>query len=513
MDAYLCYDLKGIQQHIFQIPNLKCCVGGSRQVDSFDRQDAAALTIPGVKKIFTGGGKGAFSCATHDAVAALRRELVVRAHQKGLTIRFGIHKDYTVAAREISETYCYQPESLAGQPCSVSGLYPTEEPNGIHPLIQARMNLGGRHDQASPVEREFLNSIRRRCGRENLFFFYNVDADDKDGIEGAEALGLRNRWAVIRMDGNDMGSQFLTFLKNHPATEANAVADWEKWLPEMSCCLDKCTREAARDGMLEVAGKYLEENPENMTLPIRPLIVGGDDITILTGCGYATLFVSTVMRKFQEYSKQYSSLWCGTSGELSISAGILYAPVALPIHSAIEYAEMLLANAKTRGRALKKTSASCPVPCFDWESVTEGLLETPAARRSREFRFYDQDIKRQVELTERPYSLEWFEHVDRQFRPMLKKLPGGIQYQIHPHLLGPLEKRLAFYARIRKNHPDLATALMEQPVRNGAAGASGPAWHVDGEKQTTPLIDLLLCIQEEKRAENPTVNPEEDIYD
>jgi len=39
MSIFLCYDLKGIQQYIFQVPRLKCCIGGSRQIDNFDRKE------------------------------------------------------------------------------------------------------------------------------------------------------------------------------------------------------------------------------------------------------------------------------------------------------------------------------------------------------------------------------------------------------------------------------------------------------------------------------------------
>ena len=47
-------------------------------------------------------------------------------------------------------------------------------------------------------------------------------------------------------------------------------------------------------------------------------------------------------------------LWVATNGELTISAGILYAPVTLPLSEAIDYAESLLASAKSKGRDLKE---------------------------------------------------------------------------------------------------------------------------------------------------------------
>ena len=69
MSIYLCYDLKGIQQYIFQIPKLTCCIGGSRQIDDFDRNVAGKCSVNGVRLIYSGGGKGAFECDSENSLA------------------------------------------------------------------------------------------------------------------------------------------------------------------------------------------------------------------------------------------------------------------------------------------------------------------------------------------------------------------------------------------------------------------------------------------------------------
>ena len=501
MSIYLCYDLKGIQQYIFQIPKLKCCIGGSRQVDSFDRNDAGKIQIPGVQMIYTGGGKGAFRCDDAASLETLKVKLISFAREKGLTIRFGIDPDYSAAARYIKETYCYQPDTLEGHPCELSGLYPVDDARKIHPLIQQRERLGAQHGQESETESYFLTAIRKKFKR-NYNFFYNVDASsDAEGEEGAFALGNRNRWAVVCMDGNDMGLQFLAFKNQNPGD-----AQWQKWLQGMSQSLDQCTCEAALQGMLCVTEKYEEDlkaaTEYSDTLPIRPLIVGGDDITVLISCKYAHLFVESVIKAFQTESRKYKQYWVGTGGELSISAGCLFAPVSLPLHSSIAYAETLLASAKTHGRDLKKglaESALSPA-CFDWESVTEGLLDSPAARRNREFRFTDGESGNIVELTSRAYSMEEMKELD-EIRSKLQKIPKNILYQIHPALLQPKEKRMAFYARIGKNHPVLKQGLME-PLKGEKYGSF---WMVSGKVQKTRLLDALLLMQEEDRMTRETV--------
>lgn len=160
MSIFLCYDLKGIQQYIFQVPKLKCCIGGSRQIDNFDRIEVDKLAKQmNIKRIYSGGGKGAFDCSNENERKNLENALVAKAWEFGLTIRFGYSDVYSTAAREIKDTFCWQPELLEGQPCSESGLYPTTE--GVHPLIQKRIAIASQHGMKSPVEQEFLEKLQK----------------------------------------------------------------------------------------------------------------------------------------------------------------------------------------------------------------------------------------------------------------------------------------------------------------------------------------------------------------
>ena len=258
-----------------------------------------------------------------------------------------------------------------------------------------------------------------------------------------------------------------------------------------------------------VTERYLadcrEKKKYSDTLPLRPLIVGGDDVTVLVSCKYALLFVKTVMEAFQTASRKYSNLWVGTGGELSISAGILFAPVSLPLHSVLSYTEQLLASAKTHGRDLKRENKTLVSPaCLDWESVTEGLLDSPSSRRRREFLFTDTETGNQVELTARPYALTEFQKL-REIRNELeeKKVPKNILYQFHSELNAPKEKRLAFYARIGKNYRFIREHLAEE--LEGIIQHYGPWWEISGKIQKTRLLDAVLLMQEDSRMEKETI--------
>jgi len=500
---YLCYDVKGIQGYIFKIPKLAYIIGGSALIDQFDRETIHALKTSGTEWLFSAGGKGTFRCESESAADMLEKEIVRLGHEIGLELRIGRGKSFSEAASTADRTYPFIPSQLEGHPCEVSGLYPVTPDMKIHPIVKQRDNVSIK----TRFEKKLLEQIKIELTLNQIAeceFFHNVDSDDKHGKAGALALGGRNRWAVICMDGNDMGSQFRCHNDLH---EGNIDLSWVK---EMSKNLDDCTRDAAAEGVLEVVSKWKKDNPsldfsKKTTLPIRPLVVGGDDIAILCHVGYAFDFVKKVSGKFNEFSKQFNenykskhgeNLWIGTNGELTISAGIFFCPVSLPLHTAIPYAEALLSSAKTKGRKIKSNEISAAPACLDWEQVTDGIVDSPAAKRQREFRLKDLDKKVILELTQKPYSLSEFNEVCK-ISDKYKKIPATIRNQILPGISENSNNRLAFLAKLKKNHPKLVEDLNEYPIFSGK-------WRKDSvfdnfQVFSTPAIDALLILEENKR--------------
>lgn len=163
----------------------------------------------------------------------------------------------------------------------------------------------------------------------------------------------------------------------------------------MSAALDKTTRNAVVRALAAVTAAWWKSQPhcdaamadDVYILPFRPLIVGGDDVQMIVHAAYAFELAKIIMQQFNELSKTYSDCWIGTEGELTISAGILYVGISFPLASGIQYADALLASAKAKGHRNRLS-----LPAIDWESVTEGALDSPAARRQRESVFIDKDL-------------------------------------------------------------------------------------------------------------------------
>lgn len=555
---FLCYDVRGIQSFIFRIPKLKYIIGGSAVIDRFDRETIKNLTLPqGCECLFTGGGKGTFVCPSKESAEELRKLILAEATKIGVDIRFGIDENYDQASKHATDLYPFIPQDLSGGfPCNVSGLYPVDSPKGEHPIVKARLfNRSAPRDSEEYkmfryfeyrlLEKEKLAVELDSSNPEKLEFFHNVAGTDdrgnydKDGDIGAKVLGDRNRWAVICMDGNDMGSQMTEKIKSLEG-DAEKGVKMSRWVKAMSAAIDRCSTEAAKAGIKAVYDKWVKsddqqnlEGDDKFVLPMRPLVVGGDDVTVLCHVNYAIDFVKAVCDKFEQVSQEENakalqdigeSIWPATGGRITISAGILYCPVSLPLHSAIAYAEALLASAKTRGREVKaklvkqggEANQLQPTPAsIDWEHITNSVLETPAIYRKRHLYFYDPDIKKKVCLTKRPYTLQEFETVlklknrygtKREGQDSRDAIPTTIRHKVSEALTKSQNSRMAFVASIAKNYKDLAQDLCENGFE--IFGKSESKWELsaDGGELSTSVVDALQLLEEDKRMEEGTNN-------
>jgi hypothetical protein len=518
MTQYLCYDLRAIQTYIFRVPKLKYIVGGSALVDRFDRVEVPRIckATAGCTHVFSGGGKGTIACQSEQHAKDLEQRLLKEAHRYALDIRLGLAEDFSTAAQAADRLYSFVPSLCEGHPCQLSGLYPTPagSPGDAHESIRRRI-----FDRSEATFRHFeerLHAADLDLGPgftgKKVRFVTNIDADDAEGRAGRAALG-RNRWAVICMDGNDMGRQYREAQKVAP----NSLLDW---IPKMSQSLDRCAMAAATAGIERAmrlwSARLTNQQIEDCTIdgevviPIRPLVVGGDDIVMLCHPAFAFEFVRAATTawaaKSEQEAKSYGhqhglGLWPATGSSTSISAGVLFCPATLPVHSAIPYAESLLASAKHRGRG--KAPAGTPTPpTIDWESVVESMLDTPAARRKRELTFRDLDVADSshdgavIELTHRPYLMSEFEKLLEDTSKLKRlRIPRTILSDVLPGLRQARSDRSLYTKRIAKNHKHLAELMNE-------AHAEGTAWSSDGARKRTWLPDAISILDESERHEH-----------
>jgi hypothetical protein len=511
---YLCYDLRAIQSFIFRVPKLKYIVGGSALVDRFDRETVPVLVKEAnATLIYAAGGKGAIRCANAAASATVEAALRRETGRLGLDIRFGRNNDFNAAAHTSEQLHPFVPDLCDGQPCALSGLYPVAT-GGAHPSVKARI-----FDKGTPIFRHFEERLLASkpdvgpglAGRP-IRFLNNTEPEDAEGRAGRAALG-RDRWAIICMDGNDMGRQFREAAKLAPEA-------LERWIQHMSRALDGCAMTAARVGIERVVRLWSKDRTNNwidacevdgeIVVPLRPLVVGGDDLVIICHPAYALDFVEAAceawkqesIRAAQAYGTQSGlGLWPATGGALSISAGVLFCPASLPIHTAVEYAETLLASAKQRGRSTPRDNAPAP-SAIDWESIVESVIDSPQDRRAREVRFRDGDVAEgapgsTIELTQRPYFVEDLPSL-RGKADILRPIARSIRNDILPSLRQGRFDRSLFRMRIAKRRPNLAELLDE-------SCGKGSSWSSQGATLSTWLPDALSLLEESDRHDSLTM--------
>ena len=148
-----------------------------------------------------------------------------------------------------------------------------------------------------------------------------------------------NDIAVVHIDGNNMGSRFSNCASLAARSKlSKQVADntktaFKQLLQHMVATYDSYSQ-------------FLELS--DYVLPIRPLILGGDDITFVCNAKLALLYT----KKFMEY------LMDDSSGRLAIDscAGIAIVSTSYPFFRAYELAEQLCDEAKKISRKTPGTS-------------------------------------------------------------------------------------------------------------------------------------------------------------
>ena len=142
-----------------------------------------------------------------------------------------------------------------------------------------------------------------------------------------------NDIAIVHIDGNNMGARFISCdgLEERSAlSEKVATKTLESFKSLVQWIIDK----------YEVFGKHLQL--KDKMLPIRPIIVGGDDITFVCNARIAVQAAHFLMQELLSDNNGMS---------ISSCAGIAVIPTSYPFFRGYEMAEQLCDSAKSKMRA------------------------------------------------------------------------------------------------------------------------------------------------------------------
>lgn len=157
-----------------------------------------------------------------------------------------------------------------------------------------------------------------------------------------------NRIALIHADGNGMGQLLMDLRK-----ELNNHKDYAKIFLAFSRALEEATVSATKQAISEV----IEPHAVQSVVPARPVILGGDDLTIIVRADLAIAFTKAFLLAFEEATRtEISAVWkqYGLSintNYLTACAGIVYAKSSQPIAQLAHLAESLCQEAKKQSKS------------------------------------------------------------------------------------------------------------------------------------------------------------------
>jgi CRISPR/Cas system-associated protein Cas10 (large subunit of type III CRISPR-Cas system) len=193
----------------------------------------------------------------------------------------------------------------------------------------------------------------------------------------------KNLWiAVIHADGNGMGQIVQAVCKNPEDAKT------------FSATIDDITQAAAQSAYKAVECKFWKEDDKDKIIPIRPVVLGGDDLTLICRADLAIEFTKAFIENFDKKSEELlcaaswkNSGWQNAQNEviakkLTACAGIAFVKSSYPFHYAYNLAETLCGQAKKKAKEINKDLAPS---CLMFHKVQDSFVEN-----------FDEIVKREL---------------------------------------------------------------------------------------------------------------------
>lgn len=176
----------------------------------------------------------------------------------------------------------------------------------------------------------------------------------------------KNDWiAVVHADGNGLG-QVVRKVGKH-----------ENDFKRFSKLLDEATVMSANDAFVKVQEQFCSDK----IIPIRPVVLGGDDMTVILRGSIAMPYVTEFLRGFETHTgellgdilKKYNVF--DGKNHLTACAGIAFIKSSYPFYYGYELAEQLCAQAKKDAKGFAGEGRLAP-SCLMFHKVEDSFVES-----------------------------------------------------------------------------------------------------------------------------------------
>lgn len=401
-----------------------------------DQQTADAAEV-----IYSGGGNVEVLFTSADSaknfVRALSRKLLLEA--PGLRVAFGIAEfdwDKTTLAEASMSARADQDKgkrALAGSGAGLPGL-------GVTAACTATGLPAVARDEGKPISAESATrlaafdaadkGLRATFQQELRGFRFPYDLDKLGRSRGDDS-----HIAVLHADGNGIGALKAKMIDGNGSNREyiRRSRDFSSAVREIShaalaATLDTLSKRVMRDERTgaarishEVEGRTIRIDLPSAGggqsfLPVRPIIYGGDDLTIVCDGRIALSFAELYLHQFELTSAvTLGKYQIKQPRNLSACAGVAIVRSHFPFARAYELSEDLADEAKKRRAEVQQQMKSGDKPdeqsdyepgsFLDWHIAMSGLIGDLDEIRSREYEVRGAIEKQRLSMTLRPVAV------------------------------------------------------------------------------------------------------------
>ncbi|MEQ8817875.1 MAG: hypothetical protein RLO51_16360 [Thalassobaculum sp.] len=252
-------------------------------------------------------------------------------------------------------------------------------------------------DAATAVKRANISSgggglTRKFAAPEGVEWPIRMDEEEEaDDRRGAVfPLLADNRYvAVVHADGNRLG-ETLIGLQGMLAGAPDYAGHFLAFSQAVAAATQRAAAAATAD-MLERYRETLDPSAAVAVMPMRPILLGGDDLTVIVRgdlaiaftVGFLEAFARETGAAFDRLRADYPAMRDALPKALSAGAGIAFTKASQPFHLAHDLAASLADHAKS---GAKEAAAAGQVPssCLAFHRVTTALIDDYGTVRERE---------------------------------------------------------------------------------------------------------------------------------
>lgn len=172
--------------------------------------------------------------------------------------------------------------------------------------------------------------------------------------------------AFIHMDGNDFGKMFQGAIEKVKKDEGNSIFDGIRELGKLSNQVSIASEYALCQAILKLLpycefgkeGHKTKRGKETVKdkyiMPLRPVVVGGDDLTVVIRADLSLIFIDAFEKAFEEKTAEISA----DKQPLTMGFAMVVAKSTYPFIRAFNLSEQLLKSAKKKTEKMTPRRAS-----------------------------------------------------------------------------------------------------------------------------------------------------------